>query len=224
MNTAPTDSPGGELEREINEELFRERMSALWKRYGIFVAGAAVALVVGVAGYQIWQARILEKRDAASVQFMNAGTLAQTDHAAAEQAFKKLAENAPPAYAKLAELQEAALLAQNKDVDGARAIYRKLQGGDNALFRDLAVLLEAMVVMKQEALPIDSDHLRQKLQPLTTDGNPWRYSARELSALLAWRAGQTQEAKELLTRLAADALTPSDMRNRAQQLLSRISG
>ena len=79
-----------------------------------------------------------------------------------------------------------------------------------------------MVVLEQDALPIDADAIRAKLQPLAIDGNPWRFSARELTALLAWKSGQIAEAKEQLSALAADPQTPARIRDRAQQVLAQI--
>ena len=90
------------------------------------------------------------------------------------------------------------------------------------IYRDLAVLLEAMVVLQQDALPIDADAIRAKLRPLAVDGNPWRFSARELMSLLAWKSGQIAEAKDQLTALAADPQTPATIRDRAQQILAQI--
>ncbi|MDH5773115.1 MAG: tetratricopeptide repeat protein, partial [Rhodospirillaceae bacterium] len=43
------------LMREINEELREEQMHKLWKRYGGFIIGIALSVVVVVAGYQGWK-------------------------------------------------------------------------------------------------------------------------------------------------------------------------
>ena len=44
------------LLREIQEDLRRERLEKLWKRYGSVLIGAALAIVVAVAAYQAWKA------------------------------------------------------------------------------------------------------------------------------------------------------------------------
>src|SRR4029079_17960726 len=41
---------------EVDEDLRRERAKKLWERYGVYVIGAAVAIVIVVAGYKIWEA------------------------------------------------------------------------------------------------------------------------------------------------------------------------
>ena len=40
--------------REVDEELRRERYQKLWERYGIYVVGAALVLVLAVAGWRGW--------------------------------------------------------------------------------------------------------------------------------------------------------------------------
>ena len=45
--------------QEVDEEVRRERLMQLWKRYGNFVIAAAVIVVLGVGGwrgYQWWDA------------------------------------------------------------------------------------------------------------------------------------------------------------------------
>jgi hypothetical protein len=211
------------LLREIDEDIRREKYAKLWKRYGNLVIGAAVLLVVAVAGYQLWQQHVQDERDAAGARFTQALALARTDRAAAEQAMRDIAEDAPDGYAMLATLQQAALLAQNGDRQGARSIYQELQkSADDRTYSQLAVLLDALTALEGEALPIDADAVRSKLEPLTVVGNPWRFTARELIAVLAWRSGQMAEARTQLSALAADPQTPVDIRGRAQQMLTQI--
>ena len=212
------------LLREIDEDIRRQRYAKLWKRYGSYVIAALVLMLAGVAGYMMWQERTAAQLGQAGEQFTAAVALANKDQEAARAKLSALANNGPSGYAMLAAFQQAALLA-NGDGDrrAARASYQELQQSvSDPIYRDLAALLEAMVVLQQDALPIDADSVRSKLRPLAADGNPWRFSARELMALLAWKSGQTAEAKDQLTGLVADSQTPPAIRDRAQQILTQI--
>jgi hypothetical protein len=62
------------------------------------------------------------------------------------------------------------------------------------------------------------------LAPLTADGNAWRHSARELTALLMLRKGDTTGARDLLTALSADVAAPAGLRQRAEELLAGLEG
>ena len=48
--------------REIKEEMDRERLEKIWKRYGTLIVGAGALVVVAVAGFQIWTS--MQKRAA----------------------------------------------------------------------------------------------------------------------------------------------------------------
>jgi hypothetical protein len=211
------------LLREIDEDIRRERFAKLWKRYGTYVIAAVALLLAGIAGYRIWQEQATARRGEAAEQFTAAVALASKDRVAAEERLRAIAKDGPAGYGLLATFQQAALLAKSGDRQAARNAYQDLQrSASDPIYRDLAILSEAMVALGGEALPIDADAIRNKLQPLTLDGNSWRFSARELTAVLAWRGGQTSEAKDQLNALAADPQTPADIRDRAQQMLAQI--
>ncbi len=55
---------------------------------------------------------------------------------------------------------------------------------------------------------------------MTADSNPMRYSAQELSAMLALWTGDLKKAKEIYTTLSQDAAAPSGLRTRAGELLA----
>ncbi len=212
------------LLREIDEDIRRERYAKLWKRYGKYLIAALCLVLAGVAGYSLWHERTAARRGQAGEQLAAAMALASKDRPAAEAKLNDIANEGPAGYAMLAAFQRAALLAKGDgDRQAARAAYQDLQrSATDPVFRDLAVLLEVMVVLEQDALPIDADAIRAKLQPLAIDSNSWRFSARELTALLAWKSGEVAEAKEKLSALAADPETPAALRERAQQVLAQI--
>lgn len=212
------------LLREIDEDIRRERFGRLWQRFGVYIIAALVVVLVAVAGYQIWRYRTEAARADASVRFAAATALVATDRAAAEQQLAAIASDGPAGFTVLAGLRQAALLAESSDIPAAREAYQRVQrAAVDPLYRDLAVLREVMLVLQAEAVPIDADAIAGKLVPLQAEGNAWRFSARELKAVLASRTGQIDEARTLLTELTADPRVPSDMRERAQQMLAGLA-
>ncbi|MBK8176835.1 MAG: tetratricopeptide repeat protein [Rhodospirillales bacterium] len=218
MNDLSQDS----LLREIDEDIRRERYAKLWKRFGGYVIAAAALFVAAVAGYTVWKNHQSAARDAASTEFFAAMAIEGKDRNAAEQAMQAIAEHGPAGYALLAAFQQAALLEKSDPQEARRAYQQLQQTAGSEIYRDLAIIFDAMVAMRSEASPIDADTVRAKLQPLTADSNPWRYSARELTALLDWRSGHAAEAKSALAALAADSQAPPDLRARARQLVAQI--
>jgi hypothetical protein len=219
-----TDLSQDSLLREIDEDIRRERFARLWKRFGGWIIAIVVAVLLGVAGYQFWHYRAEKQRQEASARFAAALALATTDRGAAERQLAAIVADGPAGFVVLAGLRQAALLAQNGDTQAARGVYQQVERTANdPLYRDLAIVREAMLALQGEAVPIDAEAIAGKLKPLVADNNPWRFSARELSAVLASRTGQTTEARSLLSGLVADQLAPSDMRERARQLLAELA-
>ena len=54
-NKAVADNTADPLLKEIDEELRHERFAKLWQRFGNWVIGVALAVVVVVAGHQGWK-------------------------------------------------------------------------------------------------------------------------------------------------------------------------
>ncbi|MCC7284415.1 MAG: hypothetical protein IT556_18695, partial [Acetobacteraceae bacterium] len=64
------------------------------------------------------------------------------------------------------------------------------------------------------------EELAARLAPLAVPGNPWRFNATELQALLADRKGERATAIRLFRALATDAEAPAGVRGRAGQMLA----
>lgn len=211
------------LLKEVSDELKKERYAELWKAYGNYVIGAAVALVLAMSGYQGWTTYQQGQREAEGEKFAQAQTLAEGGRPAeAAAAFAALAEEAGAGYATLSRLRAAALQAKAGDTGGAVAIYDSLAGDSSAgeTYRDLAVLLSVLHQLDSG----DPDALMARLAPLTAEDIPWHYSALELTALLADRAGDRDRAREIFTRLGDDAGAPQGLRARAREMLIYLGG
>jgi hypothetical protein len=143
---------------------------------------------------------------------------ASGETAAAAEAFAALADDAGGGYELLASLRAAAARAKTGDKPGAIALYRQLSGdsGYDPVFRDLAVVMEALLIIDDA----EADAIRSRLAPLMADDNPWRHSARELAAHAAMRGGDRKAARELFTKLAGDGAAPGGVRSRAGEMLS----
>lgn len=210
-----------EFIREVDEDLQRDKLKALWDRYGILVISAAVLLVVGVAGYEGWKAWERSERhgEAAAFATLEAELAAQRWQPAAE-GFDRFAANATPGYAALARLREAAALEGEKDPAAAAAALDRLTADNQAdpLLRDLATLLSVSAQLDQG----DPQSLRGRLLPLAETGRPWRASARELLALLAIRTGEIEQARSTLDELSKDGGLPAGQQQRIEALLQSL--
>lgn len=208
--------------REVDEEVRKDRARTLWQRYGIYVYIVIGALVVGTAGNQYWQYYREQQRLEESALYQEAVEALQRQQTTeAINGFARLGNEGGTGYQVLGRLREAAARAENGDLSGAVRAYDQLasDGDVDAVYRDLARLLAAMHLVNDG----DADAVSERVGPLRGDGQPWRFSAREIEAVLALRENRRQEAREILQGLVDDAETPSGVRGRANELLAALA-
>ena len=211
------------LFREIEDELRQERAKKLWKNYGRYIIATAVALVIGVAGYQGWRTYDISSRTADGERFAAALKLAADNHSEqAATAFANISQDAGSGYAMLSRFREAGLLVSSGDLYGAARIYQALADDSEieATYRDLAVILGVLQEMNQPG----GGHgkLIGSVAALNTSDNPWRHSAREILAFSALQGGNRASARNLLSQLANDATAPAGVRTRSAEMLAIV--
>ncbi|MDH5187602.1 MAG: tetratricopeptide repeat protein [Rhodospirillaceae bacterium] len=213
--------PEDALMREINEELREEQMHKLWKRYGSFIIGVAVSVVVIVAGYQGWRTYTTSVRMSESEILYNAEMAAKNgDTNAALSQLGNLGEDGKSGYKVLAQFQQAALLAKGSDSNAAAIIYQEIteDTSNDSGTRGLALVLGALQELKIAGN--NRDELKKRLNTANSDNNPWRHSVREILALLEIESGNKENAKKIFAILGNDSQAPDGIRSRAQKILS----
>ena len=207
--------------REVDEELRRESLEKLWKKYGKAILAVAAAIVIAVAGFQAWRVYDLNRRQELSDRFAQALSQAEGgDQAGALNALAQMSEAGGGGYPGLAAFQRARLLAETGDAAGAVALWDQIADDSKlgAGFRAMATLLSVM----QQIEDGDPGALRQRLEPLAAEGAPFRGSALEMMAVLALRTGNRDEARDLYTKIADDLTMPLSIKQRAAQMVAAL--
>ncbi|PCI40329.1 MAG: hypothetical protein COB46_07010 [Rhodospirillaceae bacterium] len=213
------------LHREVDDDLREEQMMMLWKRFGSYIIGVAVLIVAIVAGYQGWKQYDLSTRTAQGDSFYSASLLAKSGNIdEAVQAFAQLSKDSDGGYGTLARFQQAALMAAGGDTSGAAALYKDLAKNNAAdvAMGGLANILGAMLEINTGGYDVSG--MTMRLESISGDDHPYRYSARELLGLVFMGSGDTQKALENFTKLSEDTKTPSGIRSRAQNLVKHLGG
>jgi len=208
--------------REIDEELRRDRLFALWRRYGRLVISAAIAVVIIAIAKVGWDEYTLRQTLVIGTQYHTATELlGQGNEDTARAAFAMIGKEGGKGYASLARLHEAAVVSAKGDTESAIQIYRAIadDSGTPETLRDLARILGAYRRIDRE----DPEALVSELEPLTAVGSPWRHSALEIIALIAIRSGEHVKAREIYTSLAADPDTPNMLQQRAEEMSAALS-
>lgn len=207
---------------EVDEELRRERLEKLWKKYGAWIVAGALAIVAvsgGTVAFRNWQEEQRVAQTAAIGEQVRALRAGPTPEIA--QAMTGLSAELDDGGQLLARMYAAGLQARVGDRAEAEKLFTAVMndGTVSAAWRDAARFLLAFTQIETG----DPAALIATLEPLTRDGNAWRHLAREATALLAWRAGDTAKALALADALSKDADAPQALQTRATELKAAIA-
>ena len=208
--------------REVDEELRQDKLKSVWRRFGAILISAIVGIILAVAawtGYSTWS---INRANASGDRFLAALDLARagsTDEAL--KGLTALEADGTGAYPLLARFRAATLTA-TKDPKAAVAAF-------DAVAADSAVAQPLRDIAKLRAAYLLVDHgtyaeVAERAETLSADGNPMRYSALEAMGLAAYKAGDFTNAQKLFETITADSAAPDSLSNRAQVMLSLISG
>jgi hypothetical protein len=207
--------------REVDEAVRHERYKALWDKYGVSVLVLGALVIAGVAGYKGWTFWQERQSQEAGAEFTQALALETgDDQAKAREAFSSLAESGPGGYRVLSRFQIAASEARAGETEKAVASY-------DALATDGSVdpILQGLATVQAATLRLDnSDYaeMERRLKGLIDSGTAWRFSARELLGLSAYRHNDMRVAEEQFSALLSNQATPANLRERANMMLTLI--
>jgi hypothetical protein len=207
--------------REVDEALRNDRFRSLWDKYGAFVFGVAILIVVVVGGYNGWTYWQAKQASEAGERFMNALQLEEAGkREESVAAFQKLADDGPRGYRLLARFQVAAAFAKGGDQQGAVKAYDEL-----AADRSVGDLMQGFAAIQAASLRVDEAdvaEMKERLEALASGQSPWRHSARELLGLTAFRTGDNAQAEQLFGQLLADQNAPQNLKQRAEMMLALL--
>jgi hypothetical protein len=209
------------LFQEVQEDLERQRLEGLWKQYGGWIVAVALLVVVATAGstsYRSWRAEENQKLTTDLI----AADKPQADNVKTIEKLQQFAALHPgTSHNDLALLKAASLAADQNDKVKARQLYDQVAQDTTAdtAFRQLGDLLSVQLQMDDG----DAGALTARLQPLTEENAPWRYTALEDQGYLALRQGDKSKARQIFTTLAQDARAPQSIGARATDILRSLN-
>lgn len=207
--------------REVDDELRRDQMAGIGRRYGLWIVVAIVAILVAFGGWTYWQHH---KANAAgqegetlakAIEDLGSGRSAQ-----AAGPLATLAGSDSAAMKATALFTQADVLLGKNDTKGAAAKFAAV-ANDASLpqpFRDLALV-------RQTATEYDSlqpQAVIDRLRGLASKDSAWFGSAGEMVAIAYIRQNKTAEAGKLYGEIAQTDNVPESIRQRAVQMAGSL--
>ncbi len=203
---------------EVSEEVRKDKLYKLMRRYG-WIPIALIVIVVGGASYFEWQKSKARAAAEATGDALLSALSAETpeDRAAALGDYKS--DGGPDQRAVVALLRAAA------EVEAGEEAKARVTLGEIAADADVPALYRDLAVLKSVMLPGAAPDTRiEQLGPLMEPGNPYRLLAIEQRALAEIEMGETDMAIQTLQDIIADAARTEGLRRRAAQLIVALGG
>ena len=200
---------------EVSEEVRKDKLFKLFKKYG-WILGLVVLGIVGGTAYNEWNKAKQETAAQLSGDLMRAAQAAGD-----AEALNTLATNGAP-LSMLALFEQANLLLDAGDSAGALEALRGIAADLDAplIYTDLAWL--KIVMLDGANMPINERN--GAYDRLTALGAPYRLLALEQRAMQYVRDGDIEAATAELAAILADPGITPGLRSRAQQLLVALGG
>lgn len=200
--------------REVDEDLRDEQLKNMWDKFGPFVIGAALLIVLATAankGWDYWKtSQAATSGDAFIAAIDKSESGASAEAIAALQALKA---EGTGGYPVLAQMRIAAETAKLGKVDEAIQQFLAI-AGDASIetnIQDLARIRAAGLQLDQGQI----DQVIIELSPMM-DQASFRHSARELVLLAHMEKSEFEKARPIAERIVNDVETPPQLRQRAE--------
>jgi hypothetical protein len=209
--------------REVDDELRHDMAKQLWDRYGNWIIGAAVAIVVATGGYRGWDYYSKSVAAKSGDQFMEAIQLSNDgSHDKAIKSLEALVVDGSGQYPALAKLRIASEMATRGDSELAIKNYDQISSDKSFVesFRLIAQLRAGLLAVDTNSL----EDVTKRLEGLAGAGLPFRHSAREGLGLANFKAGKFSEALKWFDAIANDSDAGTNIRGRANIMLELLAG
>jgi hypothetical protein len=208
---------------EIKEDLTREKYALIWHKFGNYVIGAAVAVLIltglGVAAKNYTQSRYETYSDL----IFEAG---RAPEAEAIKKYDDVINHSNGTYQAIAGLRKASILLQGSKNQEALDTYRKIieKSSSPQELKDVAKLLYLAVSSNILAENKDyKDAYAANYMQENIDGSGiFKYSAMEISAFKEMDNHNYKKARDIFSKLADSEEAPQTIRARASEMLVKI--
>ncbi|WP_299944536.1 hypothetical protein [uncultured Ruegeria sp.] len=204
---------------EVTEEVRRDRMYLLLRRWGWVGVVAVVAIVGGAAFNEYRKARDTNQAQALGDAILSA--LAENESAQRASSLQAVDASSVGGDAVLNMLLSASQTDAGSRQDAVNSLNAIATQGDlPEIYRAIASF--KALLLQTDTMPV-ADR-RQQFEALAIPGAPLRLLAEEQLALIDVAEGNTQAALDRLQALRQDAEASVDLQQRAAQLIIALGG
>ena len=221
MALPPTNSAEDIFVREVDEELQKDQMLGIWKKWGRWIVGGIVGIVIAWGGFLYWQ---FKQAEAAGIQGEKYTRLMDTLEAGSDVGvaaqLAEIEKSTDGGYKAPAALTRGGIAVSKNDLKGAVSAFKSIVDDPEVpqVWRDLALI-------RQTAAEFDTlkpEAAIARLKPLSVAGNAWFGSAGEMTAMAYLRLNKPDLAGRLFADLAKNENVPETVRSRSAEMANAL--
>lgn len=203
--------------REVDEDLRQKQLNSLWKKYGKFIIGIAIGIVVIVGGRAIYYNVVESKYIEQATAFSNA---LKSEAGSISTALDPLLTGDVDGYEIIAAFKKAELAVNDGNDAAAAEIFDQFIASSTVpqIYKDLAAVQASLLVIDTET----TDQIRSRLALILNGDSGYRYLAEELVALSELRSGDVDGASTRFKALTENLEVSGSIKARVEQYLSII--
>lgn len=202
------------LEREIDEELRKKQLKSIWDRFGIYLIGLVIVVILSVGGYETVGYINKINSEKTSDQFEYALELVRdNEEVMAKNIFIEIS-GASTGYGGLSLFNLSNLSYNNGNYDEALMYLKKASQNEeiSKKIRDFAILRSGFIMLEKNRI----EEIEEILGVLLNDGTTFSFHAKEIIALAYYRDGRYKKSSEIFKEISNDASAPSTISVRAK--------
>ena len=209
------------LENEIEEELRRKQLKALWDKFGLYLIGAVLVIILSFGGYEFSKYLGYKNSETSSDQYESAlEALVNENNNQAIEIFESLL-NESNGYSGLS-LFNLANIAIKEGKNNLALDYLEKASNDKNLSKkinDFAVLRAGYIMLESYEI---SD-IEEKLSGMVNSVTPFSFYAKEIIALAYYRDNKFLESSQKFNEIANDAASPRNIASRSKIFSEQIA-
>lgn len=201
---------------EINEELKHDQVLAFFKKNQKAILWIVAIMCVGIVLYSFWYS---QKKQRLEITTANLFQELYTSGKKSDTAIENLRRNAPAELVPLLSLIKSGrqmMSADDLKKNAENLLDLSQKRGVDVIWKDLAIILYASYKLES------NKDLIKRLEPLSGDDRPFRYTALEQIAMLYESMGNHEKSIEFLSQIIDAKDAPNTMKTRISKLVNYI--
>ncbi len=211
----------GDVFQEVDEDIRKDRIKSIWKRYRIFFILFLLFVISAVCFNSFWTQYKLKKVEERSEKYFFAMDEATVNAQKGVDALKIFSdeENDSSYHALLANLKEAAIWRSKNDLHNALNIYKNILGNNiEQVYKNYVQIQLVEVLMELGNL----EEAKIILSDVSITNTAFASLAKEYIGYIAMQEGDLIKAKNIFEELTEGATTPITIKNRVKDILVTI--